>query len=166
MKVVQHNLLGELLPVTYCQSLSLFGALTEDCILWLLKHGEVQQCDEGEQLFTQGECSSFFYIVLTGELGYYRHNGIERVFLRNYKSGEQLGFSSMIGLHERRGDAVAHQEGYMLKITCDLFHEMHNVYPEQFGVFQINIARELSREVIDLDAQCADLRTKLNRYEN
>lgn len=163
MNIISADQLQKVCSLEKCRSLSLFGALSSDCIAFLMEHGDVGESDAGEMLFQQGENSFCFFIVLSGRLGYYRHNGTERVFLRSYQPGEQLGFSSMIGLHERRGDAVTENEGVMLKVTSDLFHEVCQRFPEDFVIFLINMTREMSREIIDMDSICADLRTEINR---
>jgi len=150
-------------PLEECRALSLFGALSQECITFLLEHGDLGESTAGEKLFIQGEASGCFYIVLNGQLSYFRHNGIERVYLRSYRQGEQLGFASMIGLHERRGDAVTEIQGYMLRVTSDLFHEVCQRFPQDFVIFLVNMTREMSREIIDLDSICADLRTQVKQ---
>lgn len=152
----------ERFPISRCRALSLFGALSEGCISFLLEKGDLSYSDVGEKLFIQGQASGDFFILLDGQLGYYRFNGVERVYLRSYHQGEQLGFSSMIGLHERRGDAITEYPGYVLRITVDLFHQVCLNYPDDFVLFLINMTRDMSREIIDLDSICADLRTRVN----
>lgn len=163
MKAITLEQLKALFSTAQFRSLSMFGALSEPCIEFLLQHGEIGATDSDEQLFSQGEPSEDFYIILSGQLGYYRHNGIERVYLRSYRPGEQLGFASMIGLHERRGDAMVESSGYVLKVPCELFHEVCQRYPDDFVIFLINMTREMSREIIDLDSICANLRTQVNK---
>ncbi|WP_432474638.1 cyclic nucleotide-binding domain-containing protein [Amphritea sp. HPY] len=162
MDILTARQVSERFPLSRCRSLSLFGALSNDCISFLLDNGELGYSLPGEKLFQQGQSSGDFYIVLEGRLSYYRFNGVERVYLRSYSEGEQLGFASMIGLHERRGDAVTEIQGYVLCITADLFHQVCQNFSEDFVIFMINMTREMSREIIDLDSLCADLRTRVN----
>ncbi|EAR59971.1 Crp/Fnr family transcriptional regulator [Neptuniibacter caesariensis] len=142
---------------THCRELSMFGALSRDSMLFLLHKGRVLQFDQGENLFTRGEQSDRFYIVMDGKLGYYRYEDQQKIHIRDFHKGEQLGYVGMIGLHERKGDAVAEQTSYVLEVSCELFHQVCDSFASDFVIFLINMTREMSREITDLDAICTHL---------
>ena len=84
---------------------------------------------------------------MRGELAYYKHCGDHDVLTRHFRHGEQVGFDEMIGLVNRDGTDVATQESLLLTISNDQFYEMHVKFPAEFGIFMLNLARELSREI-------------------
>ena len=137
----------------------MFGALAPACLEFLLSEGKINKYDQSETVFSPGENSNQFYVVLRGRVGFSRPKGEKRVYIRCFKPGEQIGFVGMIGLHERRGFAIAEEQTYLLEITSALFHQVCEKFPADFVVFLINITREMSREINDLDALCTELNT-------
>lgn len=53
----------------------------------------------------------------------------------------------MIGLIERDGTDVAAEDSLILNISSAQFYNLHLEYPAEFGIFMINLARELAREI-------------------
>jgi len=134
----------------------MFGALPPECLELLLQEGRLWQMEKGDWFFKQGDESGKFCIILSGFIRFYqpRERDGKMMPLRLYGVGEQIGFVGMIGLHERRGDALMEQEGFILEISSDLFHELCLQLPQAFQIFLINIAREMSREISQLDQMC------------
>ncbi len=65
----------------------------------------------------------------------------------------------MIGLQARHGNAVMQKEGFVLEISSALFHELCDIYPEDFKIFMINVTREMSREIAQLDNMCGSMQS-------
>lgn len=153
MNVVSFDELQQQFPEGFCQHLSMFGALSEESLNFLLQQGDLLSVQAGDQLFRTGDDSDKFYVIINASVRFHqqRENDGERVPLRLYVAGEQIGFVGMIGLHERRGDAIIETGGYLLEISSDLFHQLCEQYPEMFMIFLINITREMSREITHLD---------------
>ena len=42
---------------------------------------------------------------------------------------------------------VAVEDSLLLSIGCQEFYDLHVEFPEDFGIFMINLARELAREI-------------------
>ncbi|WP_372739219.1 Crp/Fnr family transcriptional regulator [Neptunomonas sp.] len=137
----------------------MFGALAPAFLEFILSEGKINKYTPGETVFSPGEDSTRFYVVLSGLVSFSRPKGNKKIYIRCFKPGEQIGFVGMIGLHERRGFAIAEEQTYLLEITSELFHQVCEKFPADFVVFLINITRELSREINDLDALCTELNT-------
>ncbi|WP_286239026.1 Crp/Fnr family transcriptional regulator [Neptuniibacter halophilus] len=150
-------------PEIRCRELSMFGALSNDSLQFLLAEGRVLEYAAGETLFHDGDASERFYIILDGSLGYFRKEQGEAIHIRSFRTGEQLGYVGMIGLHERRGDAVAEVDSCVLEISCELFHRVCDTFASDFVIFLINMTREMSREITDLDAICSGLSAQLRK---
>ena len=130
---------------------SVFGALPETTILWLLQNGKIYFLAKGENLFTQGRHGDSFNVILEGQISYYKFHEDRYAYIREYKVGEQIGFMSMIALHNRVGRAEAHQDTITLEINSDLFHDFHNNAPLEFGILMMNLAREMARTLRTVD---------------
>lgn len=147
MNIVDPDELLTTLPLPSLANLATFGALPEDAIYWLLKHGSIRSLEPSETLFSKGERVSEFYIVLTGKVSSYRPLQEQLVLTRVCKPGEPIGFNAMIALHDRYSTTIANEKSLLLEISCDTFHEMHEVLPQEFGIFLLNLTRELARSV-------------------
>ena len=129
------------------QELSTFGALSEEVIVDLLQKGSISQIDKGEYIAHFGEEAADFQVVLQGSLAYFKRFEGHDVLTRYFRQGEQLGFDEMIGLIQRNGTDVAAEDSVILNISNSQFYNLHEEFPAEFGVFMINLARELAREI-------------------
>ena len=130
---------------------SVFGALPEASILWLLQNGKIHSLEKGEYLFAQGQPGNSFHVILDGQIGYYKFHDGHYAYIREYKTGEQIGFMSLIALHDRVGRAEALQNTITLEIDSELFHAFHNNGPLEFGILMMNLAREMARSLRSVD---------------
>ncbi len=147
MKTLDAAEVIERLGISYLQELSTFGALSETVIVDLLQHGRTVQLDKGEYIAHFGEEAADFQVVLQGKLAYYKRFEGHDVLTRHFCGGEQLGFDEMIGLITRDGTDVAAEDSLILNISSTQFYNLHVEFPAEFGVFMINLARELAREI-------------------
>ncbi len=153
MQELQYAERREQFSTDFCHGLSMFGALSDASLDFMLQRGRILQADAGEALFSVGEKSDMFYVVLAGSVRFFqaKDESAMKVPLRKYQVGEQVGFVGMIGLHQRRGDALMEESGYLMEISSELFHQLCEKFPEMFQIFLINITREMSREISQLD---------------
>lgn len=133
--------------ISYLQELSTFGALSEEVIIDLLQKGRIDQLEKGEYIAHFGEEAADFQVVLQGTLAYFKRFEGHDVLTRYFRRGEQMGFDEMIGLIVRDGTDVAAEESVILNISNSQFFDLHLGFPAEFGVFMINLARELAREI-------------------
>lgn len=145
-------------PLSYCRDLAMFGALPDDSLTYLLEQGNLNHYLPGDKIYSLGECSNSFFIILSGGSRFHKPKEAcgAMVKLRYYSPGEQIGFVGMIGLQKRHGTQYMEDEGYMLEVPADLFHQFCEKFPEEFKILMINITREMSREIADLDTMCTE----------
>jgi len=130
---------------------SVFGALPETSILYLLQNGKIHSVTKGEYLFNQGEPGNSFHVILDGQVSYYKFHDGRYAFIRDYNAGEQIGFMSLIALHNRVGRAQANEATLSLEIDSEVFHNFHNHGPLEFGILMMNLAREMARTLRSVD---------------
>lgn len=142
--------------LSYFQSASTFGALSEDTLLWLFQEGTVYALEKGEVLFEPDERGDAFFVILEGEIAYYKCHEGKYAHIRDYKRGEQIGFMSMIALHDRVGTAVSlSDDTLVLEVNSELFHSLHESAPLDFGLLMMNLAREMARSLRKADDNAA-----------
>lgn len=133
--------------IPYLRELSTFGALSDEVIVDLLENGRIDALEKGEYITHFGEEAADFQVVLEGRLAYYKRFEGHDVLTRYFSRGEQLGFDEMIGLIRRNGTDVAAEDSVILNISNSQFYHLHVAFPQEFGIFMINLARELAREI-------------------
>lgn len=145
-------------PLSVCHRLAMFGALTDSSLHFLLEQGTLFHGLPGDSVYSLGEDSGSFFIILSGGTRFHKAKEAcgSVVSLRYYGPGEQIGFVGMIGLQKRHGNQIVEHEGYLLEVPVELFHRFCEAYPEEFKILMINITREMSREIADLDIMCAE----------
>lgn len=131
----------------YFKEASTFGALTTETVLWLIENGRIYSLDTDETLFEIDERGDNFFIILKGSFAYYKCHLQNYAFIRDYKVGEEIGFMSMIALHNRVGTAVANEDSLILEISADQFQQLHDIAPTDFGLLMMNLAREMARSL-------------------
>lgn len=151
MKILSTDQLLDTRKLSSFTRASVFGALPEASILWLLEHGVIRSMEQGEHLFATGEPGDSFHVILQGQVSYYKHHKGKYAYIREYCQGEQIGFMSLIGLHDRVGRADCHHDTITLEIDSSLFHAFHKQYPQEFGILMINLAREMARSLRSVD---------------
>lgn len=129
------------------QSGSIFGAISPAAIRFLITNGEVFRVAKGEEIFRYGEPGCSFFVVCTGSVDFFKHHEGKDAYTRTVMPGEEIGFVAMIALHDHVGIAVAHEDSIVLEISSDLFADLHEKYPFDFGIMTLNLARDLARIV-------------------
>jgi hypothetical protein len=147
MKTVSGRSLINRFGMSYFQGASVFGALSPVAIEFLLERGRVLQTKEGVVIFRPGDKGDRFYVVLQGALSFYQFYLGEFAYIRDHRFGEEMGFVAMVALHDRVGKAVVAEDGYVLEISCGLFYELQRELPVEFGVFLLNLSRNMARTI-------------------
>jgi len=140
----------------YLRGASTLGALSEEALSYLIERGELFEMMPGETLFNIDDPVDCFYVILDGGIAFYKPSKEGRTHIRDYNFGMELGFVAMIGLHNRVGDAEAAKPTLILKVTCDLFNDLHQDLPNDFGILLLNLSREMSRRLRDADERLAN----------
>ncbi len=147
MQKVNAEVIIEKMGIPGLQELSTFGALSAEVITDLLLHGRIESYEKGEFVEHFDERAADFQVVLEGKIAYYKRFEDHDVLTRYFGRGEQVGFDEMIGLISRTGTDVMVEDTMLLSLSNAQFCHLHVDHPEQFGIFMINLSRELAREI-------------------
>lgn len=146
MQTLDLALLNDILPAEAFRHMSAFGALSDEFVEHVLAAGELLGLTEGEQLYHRGERADCFYVVLKGCLEIYQDTEIGyRQVIHTACEGESAGFAAMLAMRPRLFSSVATGECIALKIPCQVLASLPELDGEQFGIFFINLSRDMSR---------------------
>jgi signal-transduction protein with cAMP-binding, CBS, and nucleotidyltransferase domain len=147
MQIIDANETIASLGMTCLNELSTFGALSNGFIVSLLHNGVIRRYKKGEYITRSEQIAEDFQVLLSGRMAYYRRFEGRDVLTREFHQGEQMGFDQMIGLLVQNGTDVAVEDSVVLDISSQQFFRLHVEFPADFGLFMINLARELAREI-------------------
>lgn len=145
MQTLDLALLSDILPGGALQKMSAFGALSDSFVENLLTSGELLKLTVGETLYHQGERADCFYVVLRGHLAIYQDSDAGREIIHTTGEGESVGFSAMLAMRPRLLSGEATSECIVLKISSQALAKMQELDNQQFGIFFINLSRDMSR---------------------
>ncbi|MEP3351032.1 MAG: cyclic nucleotide-binding domain-containing protein [Marinomonas sp.] len=126
---------------------SIFGALSEPAIQYLLDEGILKHAYKDDEIFSHGSKSGNFNIVLHGSLAFYKHHNNKSTLTRTIHFGEVIGFVSMIALHDHVGSLYAQEESLLLEVSSNLFSDFHDNFPFDFGILLMNLSRDMARTI-------------------
>lgn len=126
---------------------SIFGALSDASIQYLLENGKIHLALKGDKIFQYGSKGDSFHAVLHGSLDFYKQHKNKVVHTRSIEFGEAIGFVSMIALHNRVGIVYAKEDSVLLEVTSQLFSDFHDNYPFDFGILLMNLSRDMARTI-------------------
>jgi len=156
VKTVEGSVLIEKLGMGYLRQVSVFGALSEAGIEFLMTRGRILQLDAGEVLYEPGDRGDCFYVVLQGSLSFYQQHEGQLAHVRDLEVGEEMGFCAMIALHDRVGRPVAAGPCLVLEVTSGQFYDLHEERPTDFGLLLLNLARGMARTLRDVSDHVAE----------
>lgn len=146
MKILDGQSLLNESGLAHFKTASIFGALSDEAIRFLLCRGRILALANGEELFHQGEAGDGFFVVLQGQVDYFRRDGGgEEILVRSVAFGEQIGYVSMIGLFARIGAGRANGPSLVLQVSTDLFYQFHLELPFDCGIVMLNLSRDMAR---------------------
>lgn len=151
MEILDAEQVIEEYGLPYFRELSTFGALSDEVIRDILQRGVIRSYKQGEFVDRIGEPAIDFQVVLKGRMAFYKHCEDHDVLTRHFDRGDQMGFDEMIGLIDHSGTDVAVEDSVVMDISSQQFNELHVSFPRDFGIFMINLSRELSREIAMLE---------------
>ncbi|MBJ7538170.1 cyclic nucleotide-binding domain-containing protein [Marinomonas transparens] len=139
---------------------SVFGALSDKAIHYLLAEGTIHKVITGDDVFHYGDKGDNFYIVLHGSLDFFKQHNKKTSHTRVVNFGEAVGFVAMIALHDRVGTAVALEDSLLLEVSSNLFSDFHDAFPFDFGIFLLNLSRDMARTITALGDVIVEAKVK------
>ncbi len=112
--------------------------------------------NKGDKIFDYGQRDEAFYIVLQGELSFFKSHDGKMLHTREIGFGEETGFVAMIALHDHVGYAIASQPSLVLEISAELFARLQQQHPADFGIITLNLARDMARTIRKLNNALID----------
>lgn len=128
-----------------------FGGLDAAAITLIADLAEPLSVPAGEHFFYQCDDSQTMYVLQAGRVEIYKtwHSTSKR--LRYMYPGDCFGEMALIDLFPRSASALAVEPCKALQVTPSIVHALYRHDLEQFTMLQMNMGREVSRRLRELD---------------
>ena len=119
---------------------ALFAGLSPEQMHMILTHSEKLRVNTGDYIFRRGDSPKEIYIILGGRIGFY----LEDMTIKEFSTGFSFAESALIGIQFQVVDAKALEDSELLIISKRKLMQLFQDDSVVFGIFILNIARELA----------------------
>jgi CRP/FNR family transcriptional regulator, cyclic AMP receptor protein len=129
------------------RNLSIFGALTEETILFLRERCEAVAVAAGADFFVQGEMGDSVFVLRTGRVSVLRRLDEECMVLAELGEGFCFGEMALVAISPRTATVRALEDCTALRLRNLSLLELYKHDLEQFTLVQMNLGREVARRL-------------------
>jgi CRP/FNR family cyclic AMP-dependent transcriptional regulator len=122
---------------------ALFAGLRPEQMHIIITQSEILRVTKGDYLFRRGDSPKEIYIILGGRIGFY----LEDMTIKEFSTGFSFSESALIGIQFQVVDAKALEDSKLLIISKRKLMQLFEDDSVVFGIFILNIARELARRL-------------------
>ena len=131
---------------------ALFGGIRDDVLAFVLARADEVQVREGDWFFREGEPGDTVYLLEQGSAAIVKGAGdVERV-LRELHAGDCFGEMSLIDFSPRSASVRATTACRAIAVSAGCLHALYAHDLEQFAILEMNMGREVSRRLREVDA--------------
>ncbi len=136
--------------VELLQSMSIFGGIRDDIVEFIVGRAPSVRVSAGHCFFREGDTADSMFVLETGEAAVLK--GAEGHVLRRVAAGECFGEMSLIDLQPRSASVRAITDCTALRVSSACLYDVYARDVEQFAMIEMNMGREVSRRMRQLDA--------------
>lgn len=135
------------------KDIKIFHGLTQQQLDQLQPFLEKVTYPRGTWIVAEGESADGMYIICSGSVQVWKTAGGKKqgVCLGELGSGDCFGEMSLIDCQTRSANVVTISDLEALRLPYQAMGEIYETNPEFYGMFLLNIAREVSRRLRDTD---------------
>jgi CRP/FNR family transcriptional regulator, cyclic AMP receptor protein len=135
------------------ESVPIFAGLSRKALDLLFSEGADYAFADGEIIFREGEPDGSIFVIRSGNVRICKTKGDSgEAQLALLQPRELFGETCLLETLPHTATAVAVGPTTLFEITGRTFHHLYKQMPEQYGILMLNIARDLSRRLRQLDA--------------
>jgi CRP-like cAMP-binding protein len=140
------------------RNIGLFGALSDEVLVFLASMLSVVKPGIGEAIFREGDEANAMYVVLAGEMEVTkRSRGAADARIAVLGPGDWFGEMSIVDIQPRSATVRALAPGRLIRISAADLDALYRHDVRSYAIIVLNLARELSRRLRVADGILADL---------
>lgn len=127
------------------KKIAIFGALSSDEIVEILKYVERKEYKKDDKIFLQNSSPESIYILESGEIELVHETPNGRYSLKKYEVGDCFGQIALLGILPNLGDCISKSDTSLLELSKFSFHRLSKENSKLFTKLLLNITREICR---------------------
>jgi CRP-like cAMP-binding protein len=140
------------------RNIGLFGALSDEVLVFLAGMLTVVKPTIGEAIFREGDEANAMYVVLAGEMEVTKKSrGAVDARVAVLGPGDWFGEMSIVDIQPRSATVRALAPGRLIRVTAADLDSLYRHDVRSYAIIVLNLARELSRRLRVADGILADL---------
>ncbi len=133
------------------QEMPLFGGMSTRGLELLVAHAAHIELPAGKCFFHEGEAAQSMFVLEQGRVSVRKEWKGSDILLRELSRGDCFGEMALIDYTPRSATVCALEPCVAIEITADALLKLYETDLEQFAIIQMNIAREISRRLRNLE---------------
>lgn len=140
------------------RNIGLFGALSDEVLVFLTGMLTVVKPTIGETIFREGDEANAMYVVLAGEMEVTKKSrGAVDARVAVLGPGDWFGEMSIVDIQPRSATVRALAPGRLIRVSAADLDSLYRHDVRSYAIIVLNLARELSRRLRVADGILADL---------
>ncbi|NVK41796.1 MAG: cyclic nucleotide-binding domain-containing protein [Oceanospirillaceae bacterium] len=148
------------------QQMPIFGGITDDVLEFLLARTRVVPCKAGDYFFMEGDRAEELYVLEKGQVEILRNWKGSEYRISTMSLGDCFGEMALIDFCPRSASVRALEDCSAIELSATALHELYEKDPSQYTMIYMNLARELSRRLRDVNDLLFQATVQVRRHEN
>ena len=133
------------------QRMPIFGGIREDILELLLSLSPIVSVSKGEFFFHENDEADSMFVLEEGRVAVLKLWQGQQYLLRNLEKGDCFGEMALMDLFPRSASIIAMEDCTAIQLSTTSLYRVYEKNLEQFAVIQMNMGREVSRRLRELD---------------
>ena len=133
------------------QQMPIFGGISDEALQFLLARTSTVHVAAGDYFFHEGDLADALYVLEEGKVSITKCWENKDCLISYLTEGDCFGEMALIDLCPRSATVCAVEDCSAIELSMGALHELYQLDPTQFAMIQMNLARELSRRLREVN---------------
>ena len=144
------------------KKIKLFNGFNEQELEFILEKMEAKLYNPDTLIFNEGEIAGEFYIILSGNVSVFKRDSKNKMYvLAELGPGDSFGEMSLIDQQKRSASVKCSQQTTASILSYESVMEIHHTNVEVYAHMMLNLAREFSYRLRNMDNKYVKVMTVL-----
>ena len=137
--------------IALLQNMPVFGGIRDDMLEFLLSLSKSITVKSGDSFFRENDSGGSFFVLESGMVAVTKLWKGHQHVLRQLEKGDCFGEMAIMDMQLRSASVIAMQDSSAIEIPVSCLYQMQKKDLKQFTLIQMNMGREVSRRLRELD---------------
>ncbi len=133
------------------QQMPIFGAIDDEALQFLLDPVPSITVAKGDYFFRENDPADRMYVLESGRVAVFKEWDGRELLLRHLGEGDCFGEMALLDLFPRSASVRAVDDCRAIALGPEHLYRLYEHDAKQFAMIQMNIGREMSRRLRDVD---------------